>query len=146
MRPTSWNRSATLPSAASGLLWPGKAPRLRQGLLTLKGDNRKRTNAMNKLDRSSSAFLFLLIAIVALSTLTACTTSTLPGVPSCPVPNGDLLVTPSRPEPIPETKPLELSELTRHYVEDLERGRMIEDRLSGLQAWGRDFCGWPVVK
>jgi hypothetical protein len=61
------------------------------------------------------------------------------------MPNGELLARPLPAEPIPDSKPIGLEEILRHYLDDLERMRLEIAKLEALQAHGRLVCGWPAV-
>lgn len=60
------------------------------------------------------------------------------------MPDGDLLVKPTRADPIP-IKPLKIEPMREWYLADLKRLRLELVKLEALQAHGRLVCGWPAV-
>ena len=98
---------------------------------------------MPRFKRSSSAFRFISVAVIVLSTSTACVTSTPLEARSCPMPDGSLMTAPAQADPIP-LEPLKIEGLRQWYLADLERLRGEVARLRALQLHGFTVCGWPL--
>ena len=88
--------------------------------------------------RSRAAVLGLAAALLA-----GCAHTPEPAPTQCPVPSGELLVTPEK-LPAIRPGPLTQGEAIATWLNHIQLYEIQRSRYARLQAWGRTQCGWPA--
>lgn len=79
-------------------------------------------------------------SIIAVSlTLAGCATT--PQPMTCPTPPGEYM---APPEPLPRLEGGSARQVFQALAKDQEAYSVTAARLTGLQQWGRDWCGWQA--